>query len=87
MGGKKFEWTEKCVLAFQQLKEHLRKPPILSKPIAGERLFLYLAVSKSAASSVLVREESKVQHLVYYLSKRLLDAELRYSNMENLCMP
>ena len=83
-GGKKFEWTEKCELAFQQLKEHLGKPPLLSKPISGERLFLHLTVSESGASSVLVREESKVQHPVYYVSKRLLDAELRYPDMEKL---
>ena len=47
-------------------------------------LFLYVAVSESAASSVLIQEESKVQHPVYYVSKRLLDAELRYPNMEKL---
>ena len=83
-GAKKFEWTEKCGLAFQKLKEHLEKPHLLSKPITGERLFLYLAVSESATSSVLVREDSKVQHSVYYVSKRLLDAELRYLDMEKL---
>ena len=41
--GKRFEWTEKCEVAFQQLKEHLGKPPLLYKPVAGEKLFLYLA--------------------------------------------
>ena len=60
-GGKKFKWKEKCEVTFQQLKEHLGKPPLLSKPIAREKLFLYLAVSESAASLVLVREDNKVQ--------------------------
>ena len=59
-GGKKFEWTEKCEVAFQQLKEHLGKPPLLSKLVAGEKLFLYLAVFESAVSLVLVREDNKV---------------------------
>ena len=40
-GSKKFEWTEKCKQAFQALKEHLRCPPLLSKPIEGEKLYLY----------------------------------------------
>ena len=75
---------EKCEVAFQQLKEHLGKPPLLSKPIAREWLFLYLAVSESPASSVLVRDDNKVQHSVYYVSKRLLDTELRYPDMEKL---
>ena len=66
------------------MKEHLGKPPLLSKPIAGEKLFLYLVVSGSAASSILVQEDNKVQHLVYYVNKRLLNAELRYPDMEKL---
>ena len=73
-----------CEVAFQQLKEHLGKPHLLSKPVAGEKLLLYLAISESAASSVLVREDNKVQHPVYYVSKRLLDTELRYPDMEKL---
>ena len=43
---------------------------------------MYMAVSDTVASSVLVQEESKVQHPVYYISKRLLDAELRYPDIE-----
>ena len=29
---KRFEWTEECALAFQQLKEYLSHPPIMSSP-------------------------------------------------------
>ena len=29
---KGFEWTEECALAFQQLKEYLSRPPIMSSP-------------------------------------------------------
>ena len=74
----------KYEVVFQQLKEHLRKPLFLSKPIAREKLFLYLAISENVASSVLVREDNKVEYLVYYVSKRLLDTELRYPDMEKL---
>ena len=66
------------------VEEHLRKPPLLSKPVSGERLFSYLAIFENAASSVLVQEESKIKHSVYYVNKRLLDAELRYPNIEKL---
>ena len=59
-GSKKFEWTEKCEQAFLALKEHLRRPPLLSKPIEGEKLYLYLAVFDKAISAALVREEEKV---------------------------
>ncbi|XP_019159717.1 PREDICTED: uncharacterized protein LOC109156335 [Ipomoea nil] len=41
----------------------------------GEPLFLYLAASRKAESSVLVREEERVQHPVYYVSRSLKAAE------------
>ena len=57
---KKFEWDDHCQKAFQELKEHLEKPPVLSSPVEGEILYLYMAVSEHAVSSVLIREEQKV---------------------------
>ena len=61
-GSKRFEWTDKCKQAFQDLQEHLGRPPLLSKPIEGEKLYLYLIVSKEA---VLQRgRESTMVHLL-----------------------
>ena len=85
-GGKKFEWTEECELAFQELKKHLTEPPILSKTIMGETLYLYLATTEHAISAVLVREDQKVQKPVYYVSKRLLGTESRYPLMEKFAL-
>ena len=42
---KGFEWTEECALAFQQLKEYLSHPPIMSSPEIDEVLFAYNAVA------------------------------------------
>jgi hypothetical protein len=53
---KVFMWSEECEEAFGKLKEYLANPPLLSRPTEGEILYLYLAVSPSAVSSVLVRE-------------------------------
>ena len=51
---KGFEWTEECALAFQQLKEYLTRPPIMSSPEADEMLFAYIAVASHAVSLVLI---------------------------------
>ena len=69
----KFEWTGECQSAFETLKTYFMKPPLLSKPVAGEELFLYLAASEVAVSAVLIREEpgEKLQKPVYYVSKLL----------------
>uniref|UniRef100_A0A2N9G3C1 RNA-directed DNA polymerase n=1 Tax=Fagus sylvatica TaxID=28930 RepID=A0A2N9G3C1_FAGSY len=50
----------------------------------GEVLYLYLAISASAVSSALIREEEHVQKAVYYTSRALRGAEERYTNMEKL---
>ena len=56
--GSKFQWTPDCDQALQQLKRYLSSPPLLSTQTHGEALYLYLAVSDHAVSSVLLREEN-----------------------------
>ena len=65
---KAFEWMDECRQAFQDLKDYLTRAPLLSPSLQGEELYLYLAVSPHAVSSALIREEGKVQKLVYYTS-------------------
>uniref|UniRef100_A0A2N9IAR9 Uncharacterized protein n=1 Tax=Fagus sylvatica TaxID=28930 RepID=A0A2N9IAR9_FAGSY len=81
---KAFQWTEECQRAFEELKVYLSSPPLLSPSKTGEELYLYLAISSSAVSSALIREEERVQKPVYYTSRALKGAEERYSNMEKL---
>ena len=45
-----FEWTEECVLAFQQLKEYLSQPPIMSRLEVDEVLFAYIAMASYTVS-------------------------------------
>ena len=54
-----FAWTDKCEVAFQELKRYLSNPPLLSPSKGGENLYLYLAVSTTAVSAALIREEAK----------------------------
>ncbi|XP_052205170.1 uncharacterized protein LOC127809995 [Diospyros lotus] len=58
--------------------------PLLSKPKDGKKLVIYLGVSEHALSAILVREEEGVQYPIYYVSKRLVDTETRYTLMEKL---
>ena len=81
---KSFEWMAKCQQAFKDLKSYLSSPSLLSPSKPGEELFLYLVVSLAAISAALVREEEKMQKLVYYVSRALHGAEERYRPMEKL---
>ena len=69
-------------MAFQQLKEYLFRPPIISRPKVDEVLFAYITVVSHAVSLVLVWVDSDVQRLVYYMSKSLHEAEVRYLPLE-----
>ena len=68
-GNKRFVWDEKCDEAFGQLKQYLTTPPVHSKPEAGDILSLYIAVSSTAVSSVLIREDRGEQKPIFYTSK------------------
>ena len=79
---KGFEWTEECAQAFQQLKEYLSHPPIISSPETDEVLFAYIVVAPHAVSLVLIQVDSGRQRPVYYVSKSLHEAEIRYLPLE-----
>ncbi|GKV17643.1 hypothetical protein SLEP1_g28117 [Rubroshorea leprosula] len=83
---KKFEWTSECQTAFNDLKSYLGSPPLLTKAVEGEILYLYLGISDAAVSSVLIREADKQQKPVYYASRVLQGAELRYSIAEKAAL-
>ena len=65
-----------------QLKEYLSHPPIMSRLEVDEVLFAYIAVASHAVSLVLVWVDSDVQRPVYYVSKTLHEAEVRYLSLE-----
>ncbi|GFZ05230.1 hypothetical protein Acr_17g0008020 [Actinidia rufa] len=79
-----FQWTGEFEEAFQQLKEYLGSPPLLTVPTTGEELIVYLSVSSTVVSAVLIREDDKVQKPVYYASKVLMGAKTRYLKIKKL---
>ena len=58
---KEFEWSKECVVAFQQLKQYLSYPPIMSSLVVDEVLFAYIAVAFYAISFVLIQVDSGIQ--------------------------
>ena len=79
---KGFEWTEECASAFQQHKEYLSRPPVMSRLKVDEVLFAYIVVAPYAVCLVLVWVDSGVQKPVYYVSKSLHEAEVHYLPLE-----
>ena len=70
-------------MAFETIKKYLMNPPVLQPPKPGKVLILYLAIEKEAIGAMLAHESGeKVEHAVYYLSKKLLPYETNYSLVE-----
>ena len=66
-----FQWNAECEEAFQELKKIHSAPPVLSCPDPGQTLYLYLVVTNEAISAALVKEESRNQSPIYFVSKAL----------------
>ncbi|CAL2260077.1 unnamed protein product [Prunus armeniaca] len=77
-------WTAECDQAFGELKAYMSRAPLLSTPESGDVLTIYLSVSATAVSSVLIRPHEGAEHPVHYVSKGLQDAEIRYPDIEKL---
>ncbi|XP_073120777.1 uncharacterized protein [Henckelia pumila] len=83
---KNFEWNEESEKAFQELKAYLKQLPVLNKPVQGEEVLLYLAVTPRAAISILVRKEGMNHQPIYFISHVLKGAELNYLTQEKLAL-
>jgi len=70
----------------KKLKQDITALPILVSPPPYNTLYLYLVVSSSAVSSVLVHEEGKKQYPVYFTNRTLKPAEERYQVIKKLVL-
>ena len=83
---KGFRWIEECNLAFEELKDYLSRPPILSRLEKEEVLFAYIVLTCHVVSLVLVRMEAGLQKPVYYVSKSLQEAKIHYLPLEKVIL-
>ena len=81
-----FDWMPECETAFQEFKTYLLSLPILCKPEIGYPLYLYLSVSDSTITDVLVKEDTRQQFLVYFVSKTLQGTKIRYQKLEKVAL-
>ncbi|KAI5344820.1 hypothetical protein L3X38_012697 [Prunus dulcis] len=82
-----FKWEEQHQQAFQEIKDYLSNPPVLSPPKRGRPLKLYVSASEVSIGSLLVQDNKEgKEQAVYYLSRTLTEVERRYSAIERLCL-
>ena len=47
---------------------------------------MYLSVGDTSIASVLIQKHDDQERVVFYLSRRMLDAETKYPEIEKLCL-
>ena len=73
--------------SFEKLKTILVNAPLLHLPNYHRDFTLYLAAAFSTIAMVLVQDDDDGnEHVVYYLSRNLLDIETRYAHVEKLAL-
>ena len=79
----KVNWTDKCEVAFKQLKESLMQAPILVTPDWSLPFVLQTDASATGLGYVLSQINAKgEEHPIAYASKKLLQSEKNYSSIE-----
>ncbi len=87
--NKPFTWTVDCQRAFEDLKDKLVTSPILVRANLSKRFILETDASQHHVAAVLLQyDDEGLPRAVGYFSKKLIQAEVRYSatNMEALAI-
>ena len=80
-----FRWGDIQQKAFDEIREYMKYPPVLIPPQCGKPFKLYVSTDSHTIGSALMQEFKGKEQVIFYLSKRLLDLETRYSPIEKLC--
>ena len=60
---------------------------MLSPPNYSHEFFIYVAASMETIGMVLIQQDEELhEHVIYYLSWNLIDAEICYSHVEKLAL-
>ena len=78
--NQEFVWREEHQKALDEIKYYLVKPPVLVPPEKHKPFKLYLSADERAIGSALIQEFEGKERAIYFMSRRLLDAETREFN-------
>lgn len=82
----KFTWDSTCEEAFNSIKEHLIKAPVLTCPDFSLPFIVQTDASDFGLGAVLSQMRNDEEHVICYLSRSLTKAERKYSTTEKECL-
>jgi hypothetical protein len=81
-----FAWGAEQRGTFVLIKNYLSLALVLKAPNIGVPFKLYIASEDRVIGVVLTQETEGKEHIVTYLSRILVDVEIRYAFVEKLCL-
>jgi hypothetical protein len=81
-----FAWGAEQQWAFEENKEYLSKPLMLVPPQQDKPFYIYLSVGDTSITSEVIQVHDGKERVVFYLSRRMLDTETRYPEIEKFCL-
>jgi hypothetical protein len=73
----KFLRGEEQQNALENIKHYLKSPPVLMPPQDKKPFKLYLSANEQAIGSTLIQEFEGKERVVYFVSRRLLEQDIR----------
>jgi hypothetical protein len=71
---------------FDDIKKYLSSPPVMKAHVVGIPFQLYIAAENTVIGPILMQVTDGKEHIITYLSRRLIDVETRHSFIEKLCL-
>ena len=73
--GEEFAWGADQQKALDDIKEYLSTPPVLISPQPQKTFKMYISAEDDTIEAILAQEIDSKEHVIFYLSRRLIDAE------------
>jgi hypothetical protein len=72
----------RTAIVFDKIKKYLSSPPVMKAPKVKILFQLYIVAEDNVIGVVLIQVVDGNEHIIIYLSQRLIDVETRYSFIE-----
>jgi len=81
--GVSFIWDDACQQVFEEIKQYLTQPPVLTTPVSGKSFLLYVRAMDHSLGALLAQNNDQGdEQAIYYLSRTMIGAEHRYNPIE-----